>query len=145
MKLKSGTLLLVCDASKALFLENKGDEDVLDLRVVETVEQDNPPARDLASDRAGRLPTPTGTQAATDATDFHDLAEDRFVISLAETFQELAETSDRSDLILIADPRSLGRIRKHLNPSVTARLRHEIAKDYTQHPLADIETKISAL
>ena len=53
MRLESETYVLLSDASKALLLVNKGDVDMLDLRVVNVFEHDNPPSRELGKRPAG--------------------------------------------------------------------------------------------
>ena len=51
MRLETGTFVLVSDAGKALLLQNRGDADILDLRVIEMLQDENPPSRDQGRDR----------------------------------------------------------------------------------------------
>ena len=48
--LPQNTLVLVADGEKALFLVNQGDDQDMNLTLYEKRRQDNPPARDWASD-----------------------------------------------------------------------------------------------
>lgn len=142
MQLHNGALILVCDAGKALVLENQGDQDLMDLRVLDTFEQDNPPTREQGTDRPGRYATPTGGRTATEETDWHDEAEARFAEALAAHLDGRLAGTNPAELVIIADPRTLGRLRPHLSGRVQAALTAEIAKDYVKHPVSDIEALI---
>ena len=145
MRLAPGTYVLVCDAAKALLLENKGDEIRLDLRVVEAfTDEDNPSARDQASDAAGRFKTPTGVSAATEQTDWHEIGEDRFLAKVATSALAQILSSGPARMVLAADPRSLGKLRKHLADSDTLTLVAEINKDLAHQTIAQIEEAIAA-
>ena len=101
MHLPTGAFVLVCDGSKALLLENKGDADLLDLRIVEALTDDNPPNRDQSSDRAGRFKTPSGAHAATEQTDWHDIAEERFLSTVAEmALKRVTTPQDIADAVV---------------------------------------------
>ena len=54
MKLEHGTWVVVADGEKFLLLRNIGDQDFMHLEVVDHETSENAPARELASDRAGR-------------------------------------------------------------------------------------------
>jgi protein required for attachment to host cells len=142
MRLESETYVLLSDASKALLLVNKGDVDMLDLRVVNVFQHDNPPSRELGSDRPGRFPTPDGGRTSTEEADWHDKAEARFLADVArETLKVLADATPAS-LVLAADPRSLGELRTLLADSGSIRLVAEIHRDLVHQPTPDIEAAI---
>ena len=42
-------------------------------------------------------------------------------------------------LIVVAPPKTLGELRKHYHKEVTSRLKGELDKDLTGHPIKDIE------
>lgn len=146
MHLANGTFLLVCDASKALLLQNHGDAERIDLRVVEVLGIDNPPDREQSSDRPGRFQTPAGGKAATDETDQHEAAESRFAEETAELVRSALKADASAKLILAADPRSLGRLRPLLNQKgiTDETILAEINKDLSHHPVPEIERLITA-
>jgi protein required for attachment to host cells len=45
-------------------------------------------------------------------------------------------------LFVIADPRTLGELRKHFHPNLQAKIVGELAKDLTDHSVNDIVTAI---
>ena len=144
MHLPTGTYVLVSDAAKALLLENKGDAALLDLRVVKALQASNPPARDLASDRPGRFKTPQGGYAATEQTDQHQAAEDHFLAQVAEETLRVMAQASPANLVVAADPRSLGKLRTMLSDSGSVVLIAEINKDLAHQALPQIEEAISA-
>ncbi|HAO36615.1 MAG TPA: hypothetical protein DEB28_02830 [Hyphomonas sp.] len=143
MHLPTGAFVLVCDGSKALLLENKGDADLLDLRIVEALTDDNPPNRDQSSDRAGRFKTPSGAHAATEQTDWHDIAEERFLSTVAEMALKEIGQSTPASLVVAADPRSLGKLRPMLTDSGSVSILAELNRDLAHHTLPKIEEAIS--
>ncbi len=61
----NGAWVLVGDGRRALFFENHGDAELLDLRVIETRIDDNPATRDQGSDAPGRAFASAGSRAGT--------------------------------------------------------------------------------
>lgn len=139
MNLPHDTLVLVCDAAKALVLRNHGDADRMDLRVVGALSQDNPPDRALSADRPGRMPTPTGGRTAMEETDRHEAAEDRFIGEALAMLAEVHSAHPGAGLVVIADPRSLGRLRSGFGALGEVEVLAEIDKDYAGHPVEEIE------
>jgi protein required for attachment to host cells len=72
-------------------------------------------------------------------TDWHDLAEARFLERLAETLDASVRTGEAKTIILIAPPRALGVLREHLSPAVRNATKFEIAKDLVRMPTSAIE------
>jgi len=145
MEIRNDTLVLIADGEKALFLRNEGDEKYPDLRVEAEREQDNPPNREQAANRRGRMFDGTGHKSAVDDTDWHQLAKDRFARELAEMLYKRAHRGDFDRLVVIADPSTLGELRPQLHQEVTDRIIGEIDKDLTNHPIGDIERQLVAI
>ena len=153
MQLDHGTWVVVADGEKFLLLRNDGDRDHIRLNVVTHEDSENPPARDLSTDRAGRrydATRDTGAgvrpygRSALEETDWHRVAEQRFAGKIAADLERLAEAGRIGDLVVIADPRTLGTMRAALGDRVRSVIRAEIAKDLTNLPLAGIEASITA-
>ena len=140
MQIPNEALVLVADGRKMLFLRNKGDETLVDLRVESHREQDNPPIRDQATDAPGRSISSVGSaRSAMEPTDFHQIQEDRFAAEAAELLRKRALSNDFEALIVAAPPRTLGEMRKHYHKEVQLRLIGEVSKELTGMPLPQIE------
>ena len=142
-KLQDGTWVLVADSEKALILANTGSGDPPDLRVLRKTEQENPPNHEQGSDRPGRTQSSHGPgNSAYDETDWHELGKERFADTLADLLYKHAHASSYTELVLIAAPEVLGKLRKALHKEVTDRVVAEIPKGLTQLPLDQLEKRI---
>ena len=140
MHLPHNSVVLVADGRKMLFLRNEGDAEFPNLVVENAQEQDNPATRDQATDSAGRASSPQGgVQSSVEPTDFHQIEEDRFAADAADFLKTGALKNKYDSLIVIAPPKTLGELRKHYHKEVTSRLKGELDKDLTGHPIKDIE------
>lgn len=136
--------VLVADGRKSLLLRNEGDGQLLNLRRVAVEEQDNPATRDQGTDQPGRMHGTNGqARSATEETDWHDLEEQRFAASVAERLNAAAGAKEFADLIVVAPPRTLAELRKHWSKDLQDRLRAEVNKDLTSHPIPEIEKILS--
>ena len=144
MKLKKGTILLVADGTKMLLLCNRGDVQYPDLTVIEHRAFENPPNRELMSDAPG-VGHATGYhgRAAFEEADPHQENEDRFAAEAARALDRAAR-EHLGDLIVVAPPHTLGKLRRHYGSGVRERLAGEVAKDLTKHPVAEIERLLAA-
>ena len=140
MHLPHNSVVLVADGRKMLFLRNEGDAEFPNLVVEKAQEQDNPATRDQATDSAGRASSPQGgVKSSVEPTDFHQIEEDRFAADAADFLKTGALKNDYDSLIVIAPPKTLGELRKHYHKEVSSRLKGELDKDLTGHPIKDIE------
>jgi protein required for attachment to host cells len=138
-------LVLVGDGQKALFLRNKGHAQQVKLIVEQVLERDNPPTREQGTDRPGRSSASVGVaRSAMEETDWHHIAEERFVGELAEALYRHAHANLFEKLVIIAPPTVLGNLRKALHAEVIARVTAEIPKELTSHPVAEIERLVAA-
>jgi protein required for attachment to host cells len=140
----NGAWVLVGDGRRALFLENHGDPDLLDLHVIEARVEDNPATRDQGTDAPGRaFASRGGPRSSLETTDWHELEKERFADRIAETINKAAETGEMKEVVLIAPPRVLGELRKHLSLKAQAKVKGEIDKDLTRHPISEIEKALA--
>ena len=77
----------------------------------------------------------------TGSTDLNELAHGAAV---AEWLNERAIANDLSDVLVIADPKTLGEMRRHYHTELKQRLVGEIDKTLTGEPTAAIEKAIAA-
>ncbi len=140
----NGAWVLVGDGRRALFLENHGDPDVLDLRVIEARVEANPATRDQGTDAPGRaFASRGGPRSSLETTDWHELEKEHFADRIAETINKAAESGEMKEVVLIAPPRVLGELRKHLSVKAQAKVKGEIDKDLTRHPISEIEKALA--
>ena len=143
-ELTSGTLVVVADGEKALFLVNEGDADHPNLVVVREIEHPNPPTREQGSDRPGRYNDgPSVHRSAVEDTDWHRLEKERFAKELCDRLYRMAHAGRFQRLIVVAPPRILGEIRKDMHKEVAERVVKEVAKELTGHPVDRIEQLIA--
>jgi protein required for attachment to host cells len=146
MRVPHDSYVLVADGAKLLFFRNEGDAEALNLQVVAAEQQKDEYDRDLKTDQAGRKPgIPGGPGGATAGeADFHQQAEDRFAADAADRINRAALAGTFEDLIIVAPPKTLGELRKHYHKQVEAKIRAEIAKDLTGHPVDRIEAALQS-
>lgn len=138
--LTKDTWVLVADSEKALFLRNETDGKDPFLTVVRKKTQENPPTGEQAANRPGRMSDgPSRHRSAMDDTDWHDLTKDRFAADLADMLYQRAHKEEFERLVLVADPTTLGSLRKALHKEVSDIVVAEVPKTLTKHPLHEVE------
>ncbi|MDC0737842.1 host attachment family protein [Cognatishimia sp. SS12] len=142
--LPHGTWVLIADGEKALFLENKGDEQDMHLTVRRKEEQDNPKAQDWAANRPGRFNDgPSVHRSAVDDTDWHELEKARFAKTVAEDLYQAAHAGKFDKLVIAASRPVLSELRAEMHMEVTDKLLLDVPKVLTNHPLDEIEKAIA--
>ena len=133
MILHSGTLVAVTDGESLRLFHNKGHEPHLDLIEVEDAV--------LEVARAG---SGGRHRSSTANPDDSRLREDDFAGSVAAylNYRALEETCEH--ILVIADPRTLGEMRRHYQPSLSAKLVGEIGKDFVKQSVESIEHAVFA-
>lgn len=141
----NGAWVLVCDGGRALFLYNHGDPDLIDLRVIEHRQDDNPPSHDQGSDAPGRAfaSNGQGARSSVDNADWHELEKEHFAREIAARINRAAESGEMKEIIIVAPPRVLGELRKELSTRAEEAVRGELGKDLTRHPLPQIEKALA--
>lgn len=140
MALPHGALVLVADGTKMLFLRNKGDEEIIDLRTESHDERSDRKDSELKTDAPGTQSPRVGIGRDTmDETDFHQQEEDIWVKEAAEELNKRALRNDFEALVIIAPPKALGVLRKKLHKQVERRIVLTVNKEMTDRPIADIE------
>ncbi len=132
--------VVVCDGTKALIFSNEGDAELLNLKPLDIRFEPDPPTHDLGTDRPGRVHQSKGSsRSAVECTDLHAEAEANFISKLAERLDQAARDHEMKHVILVAPPKALGILRKHLTPELQALVKAEVAKDFAQLSTAEIE------
>ena len=147
MNVEHGASIFVTDGRKALFLRNDGDSDYPNLRLAHKWEAPVPAARDLRSDAPGRVFSSqpgSARRSSYDEGDGHEQAEAEFAEGIANFMNEHAPQEGSKQIILVAPPRALGVVRKHLDVDVSKRITAEIPKDLVKHPIPAIERLLAS-
>lgn len=139
-KLSHGAWVFVGDGQKALFLINEGDEKFPNLRRLAVWEQADPPSREQGTDAPGRAYSSVGEiHSAVEETDWHELEKERFAKSIADHINKAALSNSFDQLLIVAPPKILGDLRREFAKATEAKIIAEIAKDLTNHTIAEIE------
>lgn len=142
MKLKNGTWVAACDGGKFLLLQNRGDAEIMDLRVI-AHEQIDPTVQ---SGRQDRGPSPDGTQARlgrSHSQSVEDHFELKFVQSIAAELSERVRTGAIAEMVLIADPKTLGLLRRQLSDQTQEAIAQEIGGDFAHNTVAEVEAVLA--
>ena len=139
MTIPKNALVLVADGRKMLFLRNKGKGQQIELVTEAHHERDDRKNSEIKSDAAGAGAQSGGHgRPAMEETDFHQQDEDRYAADAADQLRIRALAGDYDALVIVAPPRTLGELRKHLHKDVEKRVVMELAKEMTDRPLPDI-------
>ena len=124
-KLPEGTLVVVTDGVKARLFRNLQEGDAPQLRQEAVMD-----AHDMYLQGPSGVAPPEQTGEQTD--------EASFAKHVARMLNHGALTNEYADLVLVADPHTLGQMRPQLHKETLGRLRGEIAKTLTNSPVEDI-------
>jgi protein required for attachment to host cells len=144
VKITQGEWVLVCDGTKALVLENVGDEKFPNLKTKEVFEQEDPKTHEQGTDAPGRsINSIDARRSAMEQTDWHEQAERRFLQGLAGHLDAAVNAGQTKSLIVVAPPRALGVLRQAYSHNLRAALRAEIDKDLVRLPVYQIEKHLA--
>jgi protein required for attachment to host cells len=134
MLLPKGTAIAVVDGTKFEFYHNTGTEAEPKLNMVETpdLELTNFSAGARINDGGARHSARTG-DGSNDSVD-----ESAHAIAVADWLNNQVLKHKLDSLVIIADPKSLGEMRKRYHKQLEAVLVKELAKTLTGHPASDI-------
>ena len=138
--------VLVADGGQARILELKRKPYTFQ-QVTEIVsETQHEPSRKLVSDADGRsfhVQGP-GSHAKQRRSDPHEQAEEQFTRSLMQKLDKAVNLGRFDHLALIAEPRTLGRLRRYMSKTLSARVTEELALDLVGLPIDRLEPKVKA-
>lgn len=144
MKIAPGAILLIADGAKMLLLKNSGDAVYPILEVIAHRTIDNPPNREQLADAPGLSFSSSGSGRNTmQRSDPHQEREDTFAIEAAAALASVVH-EQANDVIVVAPPSTLGVLRLHYDRATQKKLKVEIDKDLTKHPVSEIARLICA-
>ena len=137
--------VVVCDGAKALIMQNAGDAELMNLKVLETLTQPSEPDREIGTEKPGRTHAANGfSGSAVEETSWQDQAETQFLKQVAEKLDELVQEKGARRIVLVAPPKALGALRPALGADTQTAITVEVAKDYTNMPVDEIERHLAA-
>ena len=122
-------LVVVADGGGAILLRNRGTGSELALQ-----EEKRLTPKSLSAEGGQG---PSGSRPG-DQT-IHQTEEATFAKQLADALYAMRHKGDYKELVLIADPQTLGQMRECLHKEVEASMVFTLSKDYTNQSVADIE------
>jgi protein required for attachment to host cells len=123
---------------KMSLFRNRGREFAIDLEMVEHRITHAETTADMGTDKPGRSFSSAGVgRSAYEATDFHQIEEDKFAAAAINTLNGLAQQS-KFDFIIVAAPHVLGVMRHHYSADLKKRLVAEIDKDFAGRPSTEV-------
>jgi protein required for attachment to host cells len=144
-KIRHGDLVVVCDGSRALILENRGDEKFPNLRKTEVHHHQDFPTRQLGADAPGRVyQSVGGARSSVEQPDLHDAEERKFLQDLVGSLEGAIATGKARRLVVVAPPRALGMLRDNYSPPLRAAITGELDKDWVKLPVDEIEKRLFA-
>lgn len=145
VKIDQNEWVVVCDGSKALFLENAGDSKFPNLKTRDVLEQKVPLTSDIGTDAPGRSHSSVGHgRSAVEQTDFHTQQEEEFLRSIMAKLDAALQAGQVKSIILVAPPRALGVLRQAYTHGLKQAVREEVQKDYVNMPVYEIEKHLAA-
>jgi protein required for attachment to host cells len=145
LRIHSGDWVVVCDGAKALILENAGDGMHPNLKTREVHEQQDAKTHEQGTDAPGRSVNSVGSKrSAMEQTDWHDQAEQRFLIDLVDRLDAAVTAGETTSVIIVAPPRALGVLRQAYSNGLREAVKAEIDKDLVKMPVHEIEKRLAA-
>lgn len=133
MKVPQNAHVVVANGEKFLLLKNTGQPFEPKLERIAN------PDLLLTNFSAGiRHQDPAGQRSG--STDIDELAHGA---AIAEWLNDKALKNDLGDVVVIADPRTLGQIRQHYHSKTEKQVVGELDKDLTNVPIPDIEKALA--
>jgi protein required for attachment to host cells len=131
MILPHGTVVAVADGTTLRLFRNRGAEPQIDLT------EFGHPAINLTNPGSG-----SRHRSDSSNPDSHRQAEDSFAAESAGQLNRLALDGSLNGLFVIADPRTLGEMRKHFHSTLQAKIVGELPKELIDHSVHDIVAAI---
>ena len=130
MLVRKNSRIIAIDGSRMAMFRNVGEAFA---PVLELIEEHKVPAlrtSELGTDRPGRsFQSKSPSRGAHEITDLQQQEEDRFVTELAPRIEDIVADC-KEGVVLLAAPRALGVIRKHIKAETGEKLLAEIPKAF---------------
>ena len=130
MLVRKDSKVIAVDGSRMALFKNVGEAFAPVLELIEEHKNPSMLTSELGTGKPGRTFQSSSSRRAThELTDLQQQEEDRFVTGVAQRIAKIAAET-KAGIVLVAAPRALGVIRKHLNTETSAQLLAEIPKAF---------------
>ena len=104
---------MVCDGARALILENAREAKFPNMKTREVHKREDAKTHEQGANAPGRsINSIDARRSAMEQTDWHDQAEQQFLIDLATRLDAAVMAGEMTSLIMVAPPRALGVLRQ---------------------------------
>ena len=135
---KCKTWILIADGARARIVENDGPGKGLGPALNYEFAASHAPTRDIGADKPGRGQGGGSHHVMDPKVDWHTFEKHRFAGDMAEVLAKADSAHVFDALVLVAPAKTLGELRKKLNPNVKGKITAELGKDLTHLNLKDI-------
>ena len=125
----SKAIIVVADGKQAHYYSNVGTTDI------KLEKMDDVTSTSATPHHAANLPSETSPGEKDEAD---------FAAQLANTLYERFHNSNTKSLVIVADPQTLGQLRKSLHEEITKKLTGELNKTLTHASIDEIENSLRA-
>lgn len=137
--------ILVLDGARMRLFHNGGTLMEPKLDLVLQRERDSAATHEQGVERSGTNFESSGSRRSSyEQTDFHQMDEDRFAVEAADMLGSEVMAGHIDALLVVAAPRALGELRKHLHEDVAGRVVGEMAMDVTGLSIPDMAAALIA-
>lgn len=144
MKLAADTWIAALDGAKAIIMVNVGTAFEPRLKVLKTMQHENPMTHEQGRDRPGRMNDTSGPhKSSMEAPDLHQRAEDAFISDVMQVLEKHAQSGEFEKIVLVAPPVALGTVRKVIGQHLKPKIVKEISADYVKMPTQEIAHAVS--
>ena len=123
-------LVVVADGGKAILYRNTGHGHELSLHEEQRLEPSN-----VSQGPSGSRPEEQSPKQTGEAT---------FAKNLAEALETMHNDGKFKQVVLVADPQTLGQLREAMHKSLASSVVLSVSKDLTNSPLKDVEKSLRA-
>jgi len=100
--------------------------------------------KEIVSDASGRVyhTQGPGTHSMNPRSDPHENAEEQFSRNLAQKMEKAARLGRFDQMLVMADPKTLGRLRQQMGKVLLSKVDREVSLDLVGLPLPQLETRV---
>ncbi len=141
------TWILVADGARARIFINIGVGKGLSEHPERSFFGSRRQTREIGTDRPGRTfdSVGAGRHAISPPSDPHERVEAAFACGVVTWLDGQERAGAFARLIVLADPRTLGVVRRALTPKLAARLSAELAGDFTRADVHAVEARVATV
>ncbi len=136
-------LFILADSHHFVLLERDPHKKKDHLRIVTRIEFDPEQYESQKRDNPGKsISRARGGHTAYDYSDLPALADRRYLSDACKSVEPIFQEGHFEDVVLIAEPKFMHEIKRHLSPIIRGKIKHEVHKNYAKLPIAELEQQL---